>query len=192
MSRSDSHASAPKIFMILFTLGAGAALAAEEFEQHQAHEHGKVTLSIALEGAALVIELEAPAINVVGFEHAPRNAGERAAAANAAALLRDGSKQFVLPAEAQCRLEKAELVEPEWDQGEEAHEGHDEDREEHSDYEARYSYRCAQPAKLAWLEPALLGSLHAVTETTVNLITPDGQRSETVKSPRARIAIRRP
>jgi hypothetical protein len=192
MSRSDSHASAPRIFMILFTLGPGAALAAEEFEQHQAHEHGRVTLNIAVEGAELVIELEAPAINVVGFEHAPRNTGERAAAANAAALLRDGGKLFVLPAEAQCRLEKAELVEPVWDKGEEAHESHGEDHEEHSDYEARYGYRCAQPARLAWLEPALLGSLHDVTEATVNLVTPDGQRSETVKNPRTRIALGRP
>jgi hypothetical protein len=169
------------IVSLLVLLSRDSAARAEEFEQHHAHEHGKVTLNVAVEGNALVVELDASAANVVGFEHAPRTTAERSAAANAAALLRSGKDVLALPPEAQCRVEQADLTEPTW--GKDGH-------EHHADYEARLTYRCAQPAKLAWFEPSLLGKLPNVTEAQINLITSTGQRSETVKSSRARIALR--
>src|SRR6266481_2451572 len=38
----------------------------DEFEQHHAHEHGKVTLNVAIDASTFVVELDAPAVNVVG------------------------------------------------------------------------------------------------------------------------------
>ena len=51
---------------------AAAPEAEPGFTQLGAHVHGKVVVNLALEGNTLRVELDAPAINVVGFEHAPR------------------------------------------------------------------------------------------------------------------------
>jgi hypothetical protein len=185
-----------RIVAPLVLLALHSVAQAEEFEQHHAHEHGKVTLNAALEGASLIIMLESPAANVVGFEHAPRTDAERSAVAKAAAFLRGGTGLFALPADAQCRFEKTNLTEPAWEKGHDSQEDHEHDHEHeeehegHTDYEARFTYRCAQAAKLAWLEPSLLGQMSGVTEARVNLVTPSGQRSEVVKSPRARVSLR--
>jgi hypothetical protein len=178
---------------LLFSL----SVYAEEFEQHHAHEHGKVTLNIAIDGHALILELAAPAANVVGFEHAPRTASEQAAVSSAGAWMRAGKDILATPAAAECHYTSIELKAPQW----EADEDHDHDHdhggsdheagahEHHADYEAHFSYQCAHPEKLTWLEPRLLDKLLNIIEARVNVLAPKGQRSETVKSARSRIVI---
>ena len=70
--KSAAIAWLPARCLLIFCASA-LCVNAEEFEQHHAHEHGKVTLNVAIDESTLVVELDAPAINVVGFEHAPRN-----------------------------------------------------------------------------------------------------------------------
>ena len=161
---------------------------AEEFEQHPPHEHGKVTINAALDGNQLVIELDSPAVNVVGFEHEPRNDDERAAVSAAAKLLGNGRGLFTLPKEARCQFEKTDLKAPQWEASEEEsgqHDGH----EHHADYEAHFTYRCWSPEHFTWLEPSLLDKLRNVTEARLNIATPRGQQSEVATSGHARIAI---
>ena len=50
------------------------------------HVHGVGTLQLVLEENSLSVELRLPAINVVGFEHAPNDAQRKAAVQNAVAL----------------------------------------------------------------------------------------------------------
>ncbi len=50
------------------------------------HVHGVGTLQRVLEENSLSVELRLPAINVVGFEHAPNDAQQKAAVQNAVAL----------------------------------------------------------------------------------------------------------
>ncbi len=50
------------------------------------HVHGVGTLQLVLEENSLSVELRLPAINVVGFEHAPNDAQQKAAVQNAVAL----------------------------------------------------------------------------------------------------------
>ena len=94
------------------TLLAGAAFAASDGEhrEHEAHEHGHGTLDIVVEGEELVIELRIPAVNVVGFEHAPKNDAEREAVRQALVPFGDAASLFVLPAEAECEVEEAEAA----------------------------------------------------------------------------------
>ena len=94
------------------TLLAGAAFAASDGEhrEHEAHEHGHGTLDIVVEGEELVIELRIPAVNVVGFEHAPKDDAEREAVRQALVPFGDAASLFVLPAEAECEVEEAEAA----------------------------------------------------------------------------------
>ncbi len=64
------------------------ALAAEP------HVHGLGTLQLVMEGNRLTIELCLPAMDVVGFEHAPREAKHKEAVKKAVALLKD-SRQIL-------------------------------------------------------------------------------------------------
>ena len=161
---------------------------AEEFEQHAPHEHGKVTINVALEEKLLVIELDSPAVNVVGFEHEPRTDGERAAVRTASDLLKSGQGLFGTPQDALCLFEGAD-VKAQWEQSHEMHGTHEE-REHHADYEARFTYRCEAPSQLTWIEPLLLDKLRNVTEARVNVATATGQRSEIVKSGHGHVSLR--
>jgi hypothetical protein len=162
--------------------------AAEEFEQHPPHEHGKVTINAALDGNQLVIELDSPAVNVVGFEHEPRDDNERAAVSAAGKLLGNGRALFTLPKEARCQFEKAEIKAPQWEKTDDVP-GQPEAPGQHADYEARFTYRCWSPEHLTWLEPALLEKLRNVTEARLNIATARGQQSEVATSGHAHIAI---
>jgi hypothetical protein len=164
---------------LLLSASLSAPLRAEELEQHHAHEHGKVTLNVAVADTALVLELDAPAANVVGFEHAPRSDAERATVASAANLLERGSALIGTPKDARCRFVSSELTQPTWAS-----------KDEHADYEARFTYRCDEPKSLTWFEPWLVDKLSHVTELRVNLITPSGQRTETAESSHVRISLR--
>ena len=92
------------------TFLACAAFAASdgEYREHEAHEHGHGTLDIVVEGEELVIELRIPAVNVVGFEHAPKDDAEREAVRRALVPFADAASVLVVSAQAECEVEEAQ------------------------------------------------------------------------------------
>ena len=129
-------------------LMAGVALAASEdgHREHDPHEHGHGALDIALEGEELVAELRIPAVNVVGFEHAPRDDAEREAVHEAVVRFANAAAVLVPAADAECELEDAEVEiagtdrDGNWRVGargevEEGHEGEDHDSDAHGKHE---------------------------------------------------------
>ena len=61
--------------------------------QHGAHVHGEARGSLAMDGPDLRIELEIPGVNLIGFEHPPRNDEEKSLLA--AALDRLGTGDWL-------------------------------------------------------------------------------------------------
>ena len=162
----------------LILLASTCTAAAETFEQHGAHEHGKLTLNVALEADTLTVELDSPAMNILGFEHAPRTADEKRAVEAAHTFLKAGSGMFGVPPAARCSLAGVSLTLPEW------HEEGD-----HADYRARYTFTCTASKSLQWIEFWLLERFKNVTEARVNIVSASGQRSETVASARSRVSL---
>ena len=78
----------------------GHSHGAEETRQMGAHEHGVSTLNIAFEGNVLMMELEAPGADIVGFEYEAETDEDKARIAAAVAVLEDPTSLFVLPAAA--------------------------------------------------------------------------------------------
>ena len=167
---------------------------AEGFEQHDVHEHGSVAINVALESGKLSLEIGAPAINVVGFEHSPRTAQERTTAANALAMLKSASGFIGVPPDARCRLTASQASPPHGDEDNHEHDHRDADSDhnehEHAEYSARLSYVCDAPQKLEWLELWVLGKLRNVHEARVSVISPEGQHSQRVRSPNERVSLR--
>ncbi|MBT0959933.1 DUF2796 domain-containing protein [Denitromonas iodatirespirans] len=118
--------------------------------QGGAHVHGAAHLSLVQEGGAVTVALDSPLEAIVGFEHAPKTAEQKAALTEAAAALKGPDALVQLPAAAACRLTDSDIDLPfmaaDVDHGH-AHAGHD-DHDGHADVTASYTFACAQPDKL--------------------------------------------
>ena len=125
---------------------APVALAAEhEHREHGAHAHGHGTLDIVVEGDQAVFELRIPAVNVVGFEHAPRDDAEHETVRRALEPLRDAGSLFSLSVDADCAVEEAaaNIVSlsdddhhDEGDHEADEHAAHEDDHHDEGDHEA--------------------------------------------------------
>jgi hypothetical protein len=192
--------------LLACTLAAAPALA--EHREHGPHVHGVGQLNVVLDGNTLEIGLDGPAANLIGFEHAPRDAAERATLEQTVAHLRDAAAVFTLPSAAACRAEAVQLESSLLDHetGEEHHgdrhdhgapadhdgDGHDHDGGEehhhHADLEATWRFRCERPAALDAVTVQLFRLFPATHQLEVQLLTPRGQRGTTLTadSPRLR------
>lgn len=164
----------------------GFALAAEHHDhdhsQHDslgAHEHGAAELDAALEGSALEIELRSPAMNLVGFEHAPSSEADKAKIASVRKQLEQPAPLFGLPPAAGCTLAESELDSPlfEGEIHEHEHE-HEHDHEgQHSEIHAHYRFECATPQALTELDlQGLFNAFPGTEKIQAQLIGPNGQR----------------
>lgn len=144
----------------------GGALAAE-FRSRPPHVHGLATLDIAVDGAELAITFRAPAINVIGFEHAPATADEKSAVARADQTFKTGDHLFVTPTAAGCTRKSAELTPITY----EAEGDDDKPNAPQADYEATYRFECAHAGELAWIDTTLFASLRDAQKVTVNVVS---------------------
>jgi len=88
---------------------AAPALADEEHRELGAHVHGHGTLNIAVEGTRVELELEAPGMDLVGFEHEAKTDAQKAAIEAAKTKLKDPLSLFKLPDAANCKLADAKI-----------------------------------------------------------------------------------
>lgn len=157
---------------------------------HGAHEHGHGHLNLVVDGNQLMIELEAPAADLVGFEHAAKSEEEKAQYAKAVARLQQPDALFRLDPAAGCKLTQQELQAAKEDHDHEHDHDHDKaagDHDEHhhdeaghadtghADLGAMYTYTCATPAKLTGLEATLFSLYPSLEKLSVQGILPTGQ-----------------
>lgn len=141
------------------------------------HVHGAVTFNVAVEGNVLSIEIDAPAINVLGFEKSPRNDVERQAVAAIDAWLSSGREIAAVPRAAGCRLQSVTYETPKLGSG-------------HADYRPRYAFRCENPGALEWVELWALRRFKEVEKAQVNVISATMQRQETLAPGSLRVSIK--
>jgi hypothetical protein len=154
-----------------------------------AHEHGVARLNAALDGKNLELELESPAMNLVGFEHAASTDADKAKVAAARAQLEQPLALFSLPKAAGCVVAKQELEsplfgdKPDADDHDHDDDDHDEDADghehhhEHSEIHAHYQFTCATPAALKNLDLGqVFKTFPATQKIQVQLIGPSGQQ----------------
>ena len=144
----------------------GITLAAE-FRSRPPHVHGLATLEIAVEDTVLAITFRAPAINVIGFEHAPVTSEEKAALVQANATFSAGDRLFSAPVEAGCAQHSSALTPIAYEtDGED-----DKPNAPQADYEVNYRFVCLHPNKLAWIDTSLFSTLRNAQRVTANVVT---------------------
>ncbi|HCJ31158.1 MAG TPA: DUF2796 domain-containing protein [Pseudomonas sp.] len=146
-----------------------------------AHEHGAAELDAALDGSTLEVVLRSPAMNMVGFEHAPSSEADKRKISDARKQLEQPDTLFSLPAAAGCTLAETELESPLFDDAAHDHEHeheHDGNHEnQHSEIHAHYHYNCATPQALQALDlQGLFKAFPGTEKIQAQLIGPNGQR----------------
>lgn len=165
-----------------------------------AHEHGTARLNAALDEQTLELELDSPAMNLVGFEHPATSDADKAAVAQARAQLEQPLTLFALPVAARCIVAKQELHSPlfgdkpepgeaadhdddddDHDHDQAATDDHDakpgEHHHEHSEIHAHYQFQCDNAAAIQQLDLARLFKIFPGThKVQVQLIAPSGQQ----------------
>jgi hypothetical protein len=129
----------------------------DEHREHGAHEHGVALLTVAWSGSEIVMELETPAFNVLGFEHAPSTTAEEELLAESVAMLQEGNLLQILAADAECTLSDAvvntTIGEDEHEHEEEGEAEHEEEEGEvHSDIDVSYTFQCQNPEQIEMVD----------------------------------------
>ncbi|TWC70024.1 uncharacterized protein DUF2796 [Pseudomonas sp. SJZ103] len=153
-----------------------------------AHEHGVGRLNAVLDGQALELELDSPAMNLVGFEHVATSAADKAKVAAARKQLENPLALFNLPKAAGCVISTQELNSPLFgdkpeadhdddDHDDDAKDGAHEHHHDHSEIHAHYQFTCATPAALGNLDlTQVFKTFPATQKIQVQLIGPSGQQ----------------
>ncbi|WP_339436992.1 MULTISPECIES: DUF2796 domain-containing protein [unclassified Pseudomonas] len=152
-----------------------------------AHEHGVGRLNAVLDGQALELELDSPAMNLVGFEHVATSAADKAKVAAARKQLENPVALFNLPKAAGCVVGNQELNSPLFGDKPEADHDHDHDDDakdgahehhhDHSEIHAHYQFTCATPTALSNLDLSqVFKTFPATQKIQVQLIGPSGQQ----------------
>ena len=165
------------------------AHAHEEHASLDAHEHGLASLNVALDGQTLEIQLQSPAMNLVGFEHEAKSDADKAKVAAARQHLEQPQALFALPIEAKCALQDSELDSPLF--GGHAHDEHEHaDEHGHSDIDASYRFACANAEALQTLElGSFFGTFPGTEKLEVQLIGPSGQQGAELTPRNSRLSF---
>jgi ABC-type Zn2+ transport system substrate-binding protein/surface adhesin len=189
---------------------ATTAAHAEERRQHDAHEHGHASMQVVLEGAELGINIEAPGMDIVGFEHAPEDDADKGRIQQAVGQLENVTAMFALPEKALCTVTEAHAehasLEADKDddhsdhkdehkhsghKDEHKHSDHKDDHEDearnHSAFGAHYAWRCEKPEALEYIDVRYLEAFPATAEIEAQIIGPNGQFAQELTAESARI-----
>jgi hypothetical protein len=154
-----------------------------------AHVHGLVTVDIAIDGPALVVQVDAPLDSLVGFEHRPRTAAQRQAADAAIARLKNSVGIVRLDAAAKCEPTdtrvQAEALQPVPPGSTAPATG------EHADLQASYSFRCAAPEQLKAVDLALFEAFARIQRIEVQVAGAKGQTRVVLRRPASKVALTR-
>ncbi|MEK1835837.1 MAG: DUF2796 domain-containing protein [Pseudomonas sp.] len=156
----------------------------DEHGSLSAHEHGVGRLNAALDGQTLELELESPAMNLVGFEHAATTDADKAKVTAVRTQLEKPLVLFNLPKAAGCVVATQELESPLFGDKPDADDDHDEaDKDghehhhDHSEIHAHYQLSCSAPGALKTLDLAnIFNTFPATQKIQVQLISPSGQQ----------------
>jgi hypothetical protein len=140
-------------------------------------------MDIAVEGNSLHISVKVPLESLLGYERAPRNTAEKAAAAALLDRFRTGQPVLALPSRAQCKEAapaqvRAPLIEG---QG-----GGD-----HGDLQAQYRLDCAQIGELRQIDVSLFDLATGIKRVRAQIIGPKGQSQSVLRRNKRQLQLGR-
>lgn len=160
-------------------LFAAPFLSAQAQQQQHAHVHGQLKLDVAIDGPTVVIDMESPLDNIVGFERAPKTAAEKKTAEDAIAQLRAADKLFAIDPAANCKLGPVELRSSALGLG-------NPDPSEpagHADLDATFSFNCTNAAAAKFIDVNLFSAFKGTRQIDSQIASAQGQFKRQLKRP---------
>ncbi|WP_193181348.1 DUF2796 domain-containing protein [Nisaea sediminum] len=155
---------------VLLAALAASPAAASETRSSSAHEHGHGQLNIAIEGNSVLMELEIPGADIVGFEHEAKSDADKAAMTDAEKKLKDGAALFHFQG-ATCTFAQAQV--------EDGHEDHGKQpaaqEEQHSEFHVAYEISCDDASRLTGIEFPFFAVFPHSEELDVTVLGAQGQ-----------------
>lgn len=141
------------------------------------HEHGVARLNAALDGSLLALELQSPAMNLVGFEHPASTPAEQATVDQVRTLLQHPLALITLDAAAGCHVTELTVESPLFGDAMAADKDDDGDDPAHSEIYAHYQLTCSNPGALERMSLApLFKTFPATRLVQVQWVAPNGQQ----------------
>lgn len=150
-----------------------------------AHQHGVAMLDIAVEARRIVVQLDTPLDNLVGFERAPRTDAERKRVDEAIARLKDGGRLFGFDPAAGCKLAGSSLDSPVLGLG---GPGGAPARGGHAELQASWEFTCNDATQAAYVDVGLF-AFAPLQRVQVQLVLPKAQAKRELKRPDARLRL---
>lgn len=176
-------------FAVLSLAPCLAPSALSQEHQHRevgAHVHGAAEISFVVSGNELLVDLDSPLMNIVGFEHAPAGSPERKAADRAIALLNNPASIAIPSPAAECMAAKPAIVLPFDAKPETGAAGHPVEAgggaHGHMDVEASYAFVCKNIARLDQIDVAALRTFPGIKTARVVFLGPKAQLSRQLGS----------
>lgn len=156
-------------------LASASFAAADTAHHHAPHVHGVARMTLAAEGHEVLVELQSPAADLVGFERPPRSGEEHERVRLARSNLLAGDAMVRFNTEADCRLLDAEVDSDLERAGQGAPSDGTPAASGHADYRAAYRFECARPARLESAALGIFAGFPALERVLVEYVTPEGQ-----------------
>jgi len=160
-------------------LFAAAPFISAQAQQQHAHVHGQLKLDVAVDGPTVVIDMESPLDNIVGFERAPKTDAEKKAVEDAVAVLRAADKLFVVDPAANCKLGPVDLRSGALGLG-------NPDPAEpvgHADLDATFSFNCTNASAAKFIDVNLFGAFKGLRQIDSQIASAQGQFKRQLKRP---------
>jgi len=154
-------------------------LSAQAQQQQHAHVHGQMKLDVAIDGPTVVIDMESPLDNIVGFERAPKTDAEKATVEAAVAQLRAADKLFTIDPAANCKLGPVDLRSGALGLG-------NPDPNEppgHADLDATFSFNCTNAAAAKFIDLNLFSVFKGLRQIDSQIASSQGQFKRQLKRP---------
>lgn len=141
--------------------------------------HGQLKLDVAVDGPTVVIDMESPLDNIVGFERAPKTDAEKKLVEEAVAQLRAADKLFIVDPAANCKLGPVDLRSGALGLG-------NPDPSEpvgHADLDATFSFNCTNAAAAKFIDLNLFSVFKGLRQIDSQIATAQGQFKRQLKRP---------
>jgi hypothetical protein len=139
------------------------------------HVHGVASLQIAIDEKTMTLDFSGPLDNLIGFEHVPRNAKQKAAVKAMSDSLNKADQFFIPTADAQCTLQSVKLdslvLESKATQDKEEKSQQHEEERGHADIDGEFIFACKQIGKLHDLEVKLFDAYPNLRQLKVEVAT---------------------
>lgn len=188
----------PKIIALIFAfLPVFSWADADEHRHQEAHVHGLAELTMAQDGNTLELELESPAVNIVGFEHKASTPEQIHTVERAKAVLESPQTLLVFSGTS-CELKQAVVdVSALMGSDEDGHahhdnesEKHDEHHHEHSEITAHYRFECRQGSQLTSLSVEFFKHFPGIEKLHVMWVTDTQQGAAELTAQSRNIRLR--